>query len=84
MMALVGKGIGRQDAHEIVREASMVAEDKEIDLLETLWERDDVKKLISREELEKVMDPANYTGGSKEIVDRMVSAVENALETEVE
>ncbi len=84
MMALVGKGIGRQDAHEIVREASMVAEDKEIDLLETLWERDDVKKLISREELEKVMDPANYTGGSKDIVDRMVAAVENALETEVE
>ena len=84
MMALVGKGIGRQDAHEIVREASMVAEDKEIDLLDTLWERDDVKKLISREELEKVMDPANYTGGSKEIVDRMVSAVENALEKEVE
>jgi len=84
MMALVGKGIGRQDAHEIVREASMVAEDKEIDLLETLWERDDVKKLISREELENVMDPANYTGGSKEIVDRMVAAVENALETEVE
>ncbi|AGI47916.1 adenylosuccinate lyase [Thermoplasmatales archaeon BRNA1] len=84
MMALVGKGIGRQDAHEIVREASMVAEDRECQLLETLWERDDVKKLISREELEKVMDPANYTGGSKEIVDRMVAAVENALEKKVE
>ena len=30
------------------------------------------------------MDPANYTGGSKEIVDRMVDAVENALEKKVE
>lgn len=84
MMALVGKGIGRQDAHEIVREASMVAEEREIDLLETLWEREDVRNLITREELEKVMDPANYTGGSKEIVDRMVAAVEETLDKKVE
>ena len=84
MMAFVGKGIGRQDAHEIVREASMEAEDKEIDLLETLWEREVVREHFSKEELATVMDPANYTGGYKEIVDRMVDAVENALEKKVE
>ena len=83
MMALVGKGIGRQDAHEIVREASMVAEERECDLIDTLWERADVQKLITKKELEKVMDPANYTGGSKEIVDHMVSAVESALEVKI-
>ena len=83
MMALVGKGIGRQDAHEIVREASMVAEEKEIDLIDTLWEREDVRKLITKKELESVMDPANYTGGSKEIVDKMVSAVESDLDVKI-
>ncbi len=84
MMAFVGKGIGRQEAHEIVREASMEAEDREIDLLETLWDREVVRQHFSREELAAVMDPAGYTGGSGEIVDRMVDAVENALERKVE
>ena len=83
MMAFVGKGVGRQDAHEIVREASMVAENEERQLLDTLWEREDVRKVFTREELETVMNPATYTGGSKEIVDKMVDAVESALGTKV-
>ncbi|AMH94463.1 adenylosuccinate lyase PurB [methanogenic archaeon ISO4-H5] len=83
MMAFVGKGVGRQDAHEIVREASMVAENEERQLLDTLWEREDVRKVFTKEELASVMDPASYTGGSKEIVDKMVSAVESALDKKV-
>ncbi|MCQ2070443.1 MAG: adenylosuccinate lyase [archaeon] len=83
MMAFVGKGVGRQDAHEIVREASMVAEDQERQLKDTLWEREDVRKVFTLEELDKVMDPANYTGGSKAIVDKMVDAVECALDKKV-
>ena len=84
MMAFVGKGIGRQDAHEIVREASMEAEDREIDLSETLWERKEVRDRFTKEELAAVMDPAGYTGASGEIVDKMVDAVESALERKVE
>ncbi|MGI6009457.1 MAG: adenylosuccinate lyase, partial [Methanomethylophilus sp.] len=79
MMAFVGKGIGRQDAHEIVREASMEAEDKDIDLSETLWERQEVRDHFTKEELAAVMDPATYTGGAKEIVDKMVDAAESAV-----
>jgi adenylosuccinate lyase len=79
MMKLTEKGIGRQDAHEMVREASMIAEDEERDLKEVLWENTDVKKLLTREELDSVMDPAGYVGASREIVDKMVSGVEDAL-----
>jgi adenylosuccinate lyase len=79
MMAFVGKGIGRQDAHEIVREASMEAEDKDVDLSETLWERQEVRDHFTKEELAQVMDPATYTGGAKEIVDKMVDAAESAV-----
>ena len=79
MMRLTEKGIGRQDAHEIVREASMAAIKRDINLREALLEREDVRKAMSEEEMISVMDPANYTGGAKEIVDRMVSAAEEAL-----
>lgn len=83
MMKLTEKGIGRQDAHEIVREASMYAVMDDIDLRDALLERDDVKAVMTREEVIAVMDPANYTGASGAIVDKMVSAAEELLERRV-
>ncbi|MDR2698592.1 MAG: adenylosuccinate lyase [Candidatus Methanoplasma sp.] len=83
MIKLTEKGIGRQDAHEIVREASMAALRDGINLREALLERDDVRKAMTEEEIVSVMDPANYTGGAKDIVDKMVSAAEEALERKV-
>ncbi|MDR3074435.1 MAG: adenylosuccinate lyase [Candidatus Methanoplasma sp.] len=83
MMKLTEKGIGRQDAHEMVREASMAAVRKGINLREALMERDDIKRIITEEEIISVMDPANYTGCAGEIVDKMVSATEELLDRKV-
>jgi len=83
MMKLTEKGIGRQDAHEIVREASMTAIKEGINLKDALMRRDDVRNVMSEEEIASVMDPANYTGDSKAIVDKMVSAAEEILERKV-
>ena len=83
MMKLIEKGLGRQEAHEIVRTASMAATEKKIGLKEALLERADVKKVLSEGEIVSVMDPANYTGSAKMIVDKMVSAAEEALERKV-
>jgi len=83
MMALVGKGMGRQDAHEVVREASMAAEDGDRDLKDTLWERSEIRQLMTLTELSQVMDPATYTGASGEITDKMVAAVEATLDRKV-
>ena len=79
MMKLAEKGIGRQDAHEIVREASMCAVMDDVDLRDALLERDDIKAVMTREEVISIMDPANYTGASGAIVDKMVSAAEELL-----
>jgi len=83
MIKLTEKGVGRQDAHEMIREASMTALSKGINLREALLERDDVRKAMTEEEIISIMDPANYTGGAKDIVDKMVSAVEEVLERKV-
>ncbi|NYT12144.1 MAG: adenylosuccinate lyase [Methanomassiliicoccales archaeon] len=79
MIALVEKGMGRQVAHEIVRRASMEADEKDVHLMETLRNNDEVISLISDDELEKVMDPKNYVGKSPEIVDRTVAKAELLL-----
>ncbi|UAL07068.1 MAG: adenylosuccinate lyase [Candidatus Methanogranum gryphiswaldense] len=79
MMKLTEKGIGRQDAHEMVREASMVAVDKDLHLREALMQREDIRKYLTEKEIIDLMNAANYVGASKEITDKMVSAVEDAL-----
>ena len=79
MMAMTKKGIGRQDAHEIVRSSSMVAEDEDRQLLDVLLEREDLMEVMTPDEVRQAMDPANYTGGAAEIVDRVVAEAEKAL-----
>ena len=83
MMKMTEKGIGRQDAHEIIRESSMIAVEKDIHLLDILLKDLKVTKVMTEKEIRDAMDPANYTGGSGEIVDDMVKAAEKALNRKV-
>lgn len=76
MMKMTEKGIGRQDAHEIIREASMVAVEEKSDLLAVLLKNREVMDVMSEDELRDVMDPNNYVGGAREIVDNMVKETE--------
>ena len=84
MMKLTEKGIGRQDAHEIIRESSMIAEDQKRHLRDVLMEREDLKGVLTKEEIIATMDASNYVGGAREIVDKMVSAAEEATGRKVE
>jgi len=72
MIHLTEKGLSRQEAHEIMREASMEARAEEKPLKEKLMEKDDVMEVTSEEELEDVFDPEEYLGRSEEIVDEIV------------
>jgi adenylosuccinate lyase len=84
MMKLTQKGIGRQDAHEIIRESSMIAEDSGRHLRDVLMEREDLKGVLTRDEIVETMDAANYVGGAREIVDNMVAEAERVLGRKVE
>ncbi len=72
MTKLVEKGMGRGDAHELVRKCSLKASDKDKDLLTTLLEDKNVSKLLGKNELEEIMNPRNYLGASDKIVDNIV------------
>ncbi|NLX48244.1 MAG: adenylosuccinate lyase [Euryarchaeota archaeon] len=79
MMALTSKGIGRQEAHEVVRSTSMKAEEKGWDLEKALWQDPLVKKHFSKDELASVMDPANYLGFAPQMTDDVVAKARKTL-----
>jgi adenylosuccinate lyase len=72
MTKLVQKGLGRGDAHELVRTCSLKAVNDNRHLLSALLENPKVTTLLKKKELEEVMNPRNYLGVSDKIVDHVV------------
>jgi adenylosuccinate lyase len=75
MMALAAKGLGRQEAHKLVRDAAQVARAKGLNLQEALLSDPKVTKIIGKKELDASMDPTAYLGQSAAIVDAIVKRV---------
>ena len=59
MMALVAKGMGRQDAHELVRKCSMAAQKECVDFKSFLMREEGITSLLSEKELDAAIDPKN-------------------------
>ena len=66
--------LGRDKAHHLVEEASREAIERGCDLGLVLAEHGTVLGCLSREELERLLDPTQYVGAN----DRMISAVLSA------
>src|SRR2546429_7903624 len=75
MMALVAKGLGRQEAHKLVREAAQSARTKGTHLREALLAEARISKLLSKSEIETAMDPMAYLGQSTAIVDSTLKRI---------
>ncbi len=73
MMALAQKGMGRQEAHEIMRTASRESAEKGQPLLGILRAKSEVSRLLKGKELEALFDPSTYIGQAPQIVKRAVS-----------
>jgi adenylosuccinate lyase len=72
MIILVSKGMGRQEAHELIRNCSLEAFRDKKTLLDVLSSKPEILKYISKEELAKLFVPKNYIGEAVEIVERAV------------
>jgi adenylosuccinate lyase len=89
MVALVGKGLARQQAHEAARRASMRYEDallKDPDAFalpqarrqafkDALMHEPDIASRLKGAELDAALEPANYTGAARAIVDRALQGM---------
>lgn len=68
MMALVEKGMGRQEAHELVRELAQKAFRERKSLKEALGKSPEGKK-FTQKEIDGLFDPSTYLGMAGSIVD---------------
>jgi adenylosuccinate lyase len=69
MMALVDRGLGRQQAHELVRRASMTAHDTGGSFESALLSEPELSGRMDAEELQKAMRPEAYLGQAERLVD---------------
>src|SRR6185295_10552615 len=76
MMGL-GPHLGRQRAHDIVYDICRVAATGGGELVELLAKNPDISGHVTRSDLERMCDPANYLGLAGDMVDRVL-ALENA------
>ncbi|ASJ17240.1 adenylosuccinate lyase [Thermococcus chitonophagus] len=75
MLKLAEKGMGRQEAHELVRQLAMKAFRENRDLLEVVRESKEAMKYLTQEDVES-LKPENYIGKAREIVMNVVRYVE--------
>ncbi|MHB8606041.1 MAG: adenylosuccinate lyase [Thermoplasmatota archaeon] len=81
MLKLVEKGIGRQDAHELVRKASLATAQIASDdgakrakaFADSLRASPEIGKRFTAKELDRALDPAAYTGHAGAFVDRALA-----------
>ncbi len=74
MLKLAEKGMGRQEAHELVRGLAMKAFREGRDLLEVVRESEEVRKFLSAEEVAS-LKPENYIGLAPRIVDNVIAFI---------
>lgn len=75
LLALVGKGMGRQDAHELIRKCSMNAQRASEDFKSHLMASKEVTAHLSEKEIDATLDPRAYLGSTGETVDNILRIV---------
>lgn len=80
LLELTDRGImGRQEAHEFLRKASMEARTEDLHLLTVLKNKKVIKENYSEKELEAMFDPAKYLGDSKHVVNKTAKKAQEKL-----
>ena len=79
MIELGNHGIGRDEAHEVLRSASFEAINNGEELIDVCSRTPAISAAFTAEELEAMFEPANHIGVSGEIVDEAVELARKAI-----
>ncbi len=79
MIDLVGKGVARDEAHEILRTASFHAVDTGEHLKDICLKTKEILNVFSEEEIDQMFEPTSHLGVSGELVDEVVSLARDSL-----
>ena len=80
MIDLVGKGVARDEAHEILRKASFQAVETGEHLKEICMKTEKLMEVFSEDEMNIMFEPSSHLGVSGEIVDEAVALARVAIE----
>jgi len=75
LLALVGKGMGRQEAHELIRKCSMESQHACENFKSYLMGNKGVRALLSEKEIDAALDPRAYLGSTGQTVDHILRLV---------
>jgi adenylosuccinate lyase len=79
MIELVDAGIPRDEAHEILRSASMTSISENRHLREICDEVEAITKRFDKDQLDEMFEPASHIGVSLELVDEAVAAARSQI-----
>ena len=77
MVNLVDKGIGRQEGHEILRNAVIKAKKENRLLRDILMENPMVEEVFTKTEIENLLNPHNYLGKAVEQTENILKFLKN-------
>jgi len=75
MIALVKKGVGRQEAHELLRKAAIKTTKENKTFKEVLMKDELIKKKFTEKELDWYLDPENYLGTAIQQVENVIKVL---------
>ena len=77
MVELVDKGIGRQEGHEILRQAAIKARNEDLFMKDILIDHEQIKGKFSKEELDELLDPHKYIGKAVEQTENLIKQLKD-------
>ncbi|WP_457614442.1 adenylosuccinate lyase [Methanopyrus sp.] len=80
MVELVKRGMGRQEAHELVRQLAMMAWEEGRDFAEVVKEEERIRELFEEEELENLLNPEKYLGVAPDLAREAAEKTRRDLE----
>jgi len=73
MINLTLKGMPRHEAHKLANEISRQSKASNTSFLDECLKNDKVKKMVSEEELKRILDPKYYLGQNSTLIERSLS-----------
>jgi len=77
MVNLVEKGIGRQEGHEVLRNAAIKAKKENRFLKEILMENPRIEKVFTKTEIDNLLNPHSYIGKAVEQTEDLIKFLKN-------
>jgi adenylosuccinate lyase len=76
MTTLISRGMGRGEAHELMRKTSLAAVKQNKSLKEAFIAENKKLKILSEKEINEALKPENYLGETEKIIDKVIKKLE--------